>query len=129
MVTTTFDVTERLAARLSPLGEQKPELLAWILELLPAKVRSEDFALLFKYAVFEETMDFLAAAPTPGQIIEFKASAPVQDRLDDLLEKNREQWLSEEEAAELNAYAQIGHLMLRLKARARMMKQSTSPAR
>lgn len=118
MATTTLDVTEELTLRLGALRERNPELLTQILELLPAGMRSDDFIPLFNYAVCQETLDFLAAAPTPEQIRDFKVSAAVQERLDELLERNREEWLTEAERNELAAYSQLGHLMTRLKARA-----------
>jgi hypothetical protein len=67
----------------------------------------------------EETVDFLASGPTPAQIIAFKVSPATQARLDELLDKNREEGLTDAESAELDAFAQVNHVILLIKARAR----------
>ncbi len=74
--------------------------------------------------VFNEMIEFLAGGPTPQQIVAFKVSPATQARLDDLLDKNREDGLSEDEAAELDAYGQVNFVLLLLKARARPMLSS-----
>lgn len=71
------------------------------------------------YPVFDEMIDFLVSGPTPQQIIEHKASPAVQSRLEELLDKNREEGLTEAEAAEMSTFRQVNHLMILLKARAR----------
>jgi hypothetical protein len=48
-----------------------------------------------------EMLDFLAGGPTPEQIIAFKLSPATQARLEELLDKNREAELANEETAEL----------------------------
>ena len=70
--------------------------------------------------VFHEMIDFLAGGPSPEQIAAFKVSPSAQARLEELLEKNREKELTDDEAAELDLYEQINHVMLLLKARARL---------
>lgn len=69
--------------------------------------------------VFEEMIDFLASGPTPEQIVAFKISPTAQGRLDELLDKNREDGLTDDELAELNGYEQVHFVLLLLKARAR----------
>ncbi len=54
-----------------------------------------------------EMLDFLAGGPTPEQIIAFKLSPATQARLEELLDKNREAELTNEETAELDVYKQI----------------------
>jgi len=48
-------------------------------------------------------------------------SPTTQARLEELLAKNSEDGLSEEETAELDVYEQINHIMILLKARARTL--------
>ena len=67
-------------------------------------------------------MDFLASGPTPQQIIDFKVPAAAQERLEELLERNREEGLTEAESAELDVYELVHHSMIRLKAQARRMQ-------
>jgi hypothetical protein len=69
--------------------------------------------------VFEDLLNLLVSRPTPEKIIAFKVSPSVQTRLDELLDKNREEGLTTEERAELEAYEQLNALVVLLKARAR----------
>lgn len=72
-----------------------------------------------RHRVFEEMLDFLASGPTSEQILAYKILAPVQERLAELLEKNREEGLTDAENAELDAFEYVDHFMSLLKARAR----------
>jgi len=76
------------------------------------------------YPAFKEMIDFLVNSPTPQQITAFKISPTAQDRLDELLDKNREEGLTGDESAEMDVYEQINHLFLLLKARARSLLSS-----
>ena len=49
-------------------------------------------------------LDVLAEGANMERLLAFRLSAPLQLRLDDLLEKNREGTLTTEETAELDAY-------------------------
>ena len=69
--------------------------------------------------IHQEMTDFLATSPTLEQMIDFKISDAAQERLEDLLDKNREGELTEEEKAELDRYFQYRHVMILLKASAR----------
>jgi hypothetical protein len=68
----------------------------------------------------DEITDFLVSSPTPEQIIEFQTSEALNERLHDLLDKNREEGLTPEERDELNHFLEIGHLFIMLKAKARL---------
>ena len=69
--------------------------------------------------LYREITDFLAGNPTTQQIMAFKVSAAAQERLENLLDKNREEALSPGERAELDTYLQLSEWMTILKARAR----------
>jgi hypothetical protein len=122
MTTITLEVPDELATRLDPWRDRLPDLLSQALELLPGERPVSVVAPAMRYQVFEEMIDFLASGPTPEQIIAHKASAPVQERLAELLDKNREEGLTEAEEAELDAYELVNHVMILLKARARLTK-------
>jgi hypothetical protein len=64
-----------------------------------------------------EVLDFLVTRPTPQDILAFKVSPLAQNRLSLLLDKNREGSLTASEVAELDAYEQLEHLMILMKAR------------
>ena len=67
---------------------------------------------------YEEVIDFIAAGTTPQNVIDFRPSNAAQERLDDLLSREKEGLLSAEEKFELDHYLQLEHLMRLAKARA-----------
>jgi hypothetical protein len=69
--------------------------------------------------LFDEILDFLASTPTPQQIIAFKPSDTLQERLDDLLERNRQETLMPDEREELDEVLRMNHFMNMLVIRAR----------
>jgi hypothetical protein len=122
MTTITLEVPDSLASQLTPLRDRLPDILqqtvgAWTLPSPPNK-------LIKSFLVYEEMMDFLASGPTPEKIIAHKASRKLQRRLEALLDKNREEELTEEETAELNAFEQVNDVMSSLKLRARRALRS-----
>ena len=119
MTTITLEVPDELAARLLPLRERLPELLSMTLELFPAGLPLAMLGSQAMHPAFEEMIDFLASGPTPEQIVGFRVSPVTQARLEELLDKNREDGLTDDEAAELDVYEQINFVLLLLKARAR----------
>jgi len=68
---------------------------------------------------YEEIVDFIAAGTTPEDVISFRPSEAAQDRVADLLAREKEGELSPAERSELDHYMQIEHLMRLAKARAR----------
>lgn len=68
---------------------------------------------------FTEMVEFLSSRPKPEQILAFKISPHAQARLAELLEKNREEGLTQAESAELDWYEYVHDIMTRLKAQAR----------
>jgi hypothetical protein len=64
--------------------------------------------------------DFLGAAPTLQQIADYRLPDELQMRAHDLLEKNREGSLTDEERAEMEEFRQIDHLLTLVKAKARL---------
>lgn len=127
MTTITLEVPDKLAERLAPLRDRLPDLLAQALELSvneQANGSNEGAKININSPVYTEVLDFLASGPTPDQIASFKISHSLQERVEELLDKNREEGLDENEAAELNTYLKLNHLMILLKARAH---KATSP--
>ena len=68
---------------------------------------------------YEEIVDFLAAGTTPKDVISFRPSETAQERVADLLAREKEGELSSAEKSELDHYMQLEHLMRLAKARAR----------
>jgi hypothetical protein len=69
--------------------------------------------------LFDEIMDFLTSSPTPEQIIAFRPSAALDQRLQDLLELNSRDSLNVNERAELEEFLRVNQFMNMLKIRAR----------
>jgi hypothetical protein len=73
---------------------------------------------------FDEVADFISEL-NPAKIIALKPSATVQDRIDKLLLKNREEGLNDEEKQELERYLTLEHLISLAKVRARKRLNAT----
>ncbi len=126
MTTITLEVPDDLAIRLSPPQGGSPKLLiqALVMQSLDSLFAGQDAAngesrgADINSPVYLEAFDFLTSRPTLEQIAEFKISASLQDRVEELLGKNRENGLTEQEAAEMNTFLKINHIMILLKAHA-----------
>ena len=118
MTTITLEVPDELAAQVVALGGRLPDLLSKVLKSEPAAKKEKDNGVDCSLLLYREITDFLATNPSPEQIVTFKISSVAQERLDDLLDKNREEELTADETAELDAYLQARDLMILLKANA-----------
>jgi hypothetical protein len=79
---------------------------------------------MVSYRAFDEIVDFITSAPRPEQILSFRPSEKSVKRLEELVEKNQEGSLDEQEKHELQQYMLIEHLMRLAKARARQRLNS-----
>lgn len=70
-------------------------------------------------SIQDEVLAFLLSSPTPPQILNFHASDAAQQRLQVLLEANRQGTLSNEERAELDEASQLNHFIILLKAKSK----------
>ncbi|OIN58620.1 hypothetical protein [Arsenicibacter rosenii] len=73
--------------------------------------------MLRKPSVFDEISTFIAGM-NPEKVVQFKPSQANQDRLDYLLERQKEALLSEEDRHELEQYLIINRIIGLAKARA-----------
>ena len=122
MTTITLEVPDELAVRLDFLREQVPTFLEQTLNsLLREKYGSNGNSrpMSFDSPIYSEVLEFLASGPTTRQIAEYKVSPSLQDRVEDLLDKNREEGLTEQERAEMDTYVRVSHIMTLLKIHAR----------
>jgi len=67
--------------------------------------------------VYDELLDLLAESADADRLLAFRLSPERQARLDELLERNREATLSEEQSAELDDFERFEHMVRMLKAR------------
>ncbi len=65
-----------------------------------------------------EFIDFIAAGTTPEQIIAFRPSSVAQQRVEELIAREKEQMLSLDERSELDYFFQLEHIFRVAKARA-----------
>lgn len=71
-------------------------------------------------ALFDEVLDFLASSPMAEQLVNYQPPTALQQRLSELLHKNRSVRLTEAEAEELEEFLRMNRLMSRLRLKARM---------
>lgn len=105
MPTISIDVPEELSDELAKAGDQLPELLARSLRQPPLSAE-----------VYQYILRFLASGPTPEQIAEFRPTAAMVARLNDLVARSKLAVLSSLEVQELDEFDRIEHLMIMLKA-------------
>jgi hypothetical protein len=74
-------------------------------------------ATLDTHAVYDALLDLLADSADMQRVLAFRLSSSQQERLDILLEKNREGTLTAEETAEFDTFERLEHLVRLLKAR------------
>lgn len=72
--------------------------------------------------VYDELVDLLARNAKADDVLSFHLSDEKQQRLDDLLSKNRQGTLAPDESAELDSFEQFEHVVRLLKARMRESK-------
>ena len=70
--------------------------------------------------LFDEITDFLLSRPTPEEIIAFQPPERLNQRLHELLDKNKQDALLPDERRELDRFLHIDHLFTILKAKARI---------
>ena len=116
MATITLEVPDELAERLRTVGGNLPDLLSYALDVagIPGSSISGELS-----SPWNEALEFLGRSPEPAEILAFKLSDEAQDRLEELLDANREETLTPQERDELDAFLQIDHLFIMLKAHLR----------
>ncbi|MBP8002404.1 MAG: hypothetical protein KA314_26210 [Chloroflexi bacterium] len=117
MVELRILVSEEVALRLKPIRHELPALLQQIAFSLPSETVPDNPVDDTDNTppVYVEFLNFLVSRPPPETIQDFKVSAATQERLQELREKSDAATLSRSEQAELEAYAQVEHLMTLLK--------------
>jgi hypothetical protein len=120
MAAITIKVPEELVEEIRQNEERLPEILQLGLQQLHGNV------------VFEETtalLEFLAASPSPQEVLDLHASERLEQRLNELLEFNRTRGLNEGEQKEWERYEHVEHLVRMAKIRAQMKVASeTAPS-
>ena len=76
-------------------------------------------------SAFEELVEYLAKIATPEQILAFKVSDAIQERGEELLDKNNDNEISPEERVELEQLRQFHQVVSKLKAHAMLTLRSS----
>ena len=67
---------------------------------------------------YDEIVDLFARGASPAEVLAFRPSQQTQERVRELLERNAADELTEAEAAELECFGELEHLMQLVKSRA-----------
>ena len=113
----TVDVPNNLGLRLDPFKNQLSDLLE--LGLREMNIPSEsDFHSL------NEILEFLAKLPSPEEIIALRPSKALQQQINDLLEKQHNSGLNNEEERQWQQFEYLEHLVRIAKANALLKLKS-----
>ena len=76
--------------------------------------------------IFAEITDFLATNPTPDEIVTYQLPEDLQERAHELLERNGEGLLTDDERDEMFDFVRVDDMMSTLKAKMRLKLKTTS---
>ena len=106
----TLTIPDELATRLRAVEDRLPEIIELGLrEFLSAPA---------DYASLNDLLETLACLPSPEEVLALKPAPALQERIEQLLDKNRNDGLSGDERREWSRYEYIEHLIRLAKARA-----------
>lgn len=76
--------------------------------------------------VYMELVDFVARGSTAEEVANFRPSPEAQKRVAELLEKQRESQLTDQETSELDGFVQIEHILGLARAKAQLILAARS---
>ena len=71
--------------------------------------------------IYMELVDFVARGATAEEVANFRPSPEAQKRVAELLERQRESKLTEQETAELDGFVQLEHILGLARAKAQLI--------
>lgn len=110
MTTVTLQVPDHLAQIISTVNEQLPIVLEMGLSRF-APVSTQAYV---------EAISLLAQSPSAETVLAFRFSPEVEERIKELLEKNKKDLLSMAENVELDRLVQLEEMIILAKAKARL---------
>lgn len=116
----TLDLPDDLAARLSPVQDQIPQILEFGLRELQASPQDG-------FSGLSAVLEFLAGLPTPQETLELRPSDTLQAQIDTLLEKSRTTGLTPAEENLWKSYEYTEHLVRMAKTKA-YIKLNAAPS-
>jgi hypothetical protein len=111
MTQITLDIPDDMMKRLEPLRDELPQILALGLQQIQANPTQG-------FSGLAEILEFLAQLPSPQEILALRLSDKLQEEVDGLLEKNKEEGLTHGEQRLWQQYEFVEHLVRMAKARA-----------
>lgn len=105
MAKITIEVSDELSEKLAQVGDRLPELLALSLQQPPLPTY-----------IYHYILDFLASKPTPEEMVAFRTTPEMVERLQPLVGRNKSGEITPAEQQEINEYERIEHLIIMLKA-------------
>ena len=111
MSAVTLDLPDDLVERLRGVADRLPRILELGLRELETSSRSG-------FSSTSDVLEFLAGLPSPEQILAFRPSPLLRDRVSALLDKNRTTGLTANEEEEWQRYQYLEHLVRLAKAKA-----------
>ena len=118
MTTVQLEISDDLAERLRPVNSQQIERALYI------GLREINAVSQFRFVGAAEILELLASLPTPQEVLAIQPSRQLQERVSQLLEKNRTEGLSNEEQQEWQEFEYLEHLVRIAKAKAAMKLKS-----
>ena len=100
----TLDLPEELAHDLSRRKRQSAAIVSAGLREVKAAGRKQ-------FNGLTSVLEKLAELPTPQEVLALRASRPLQKRIEELLEKNRNEGLTRQEKEEWSRYELVEHLV------------------
>lgn len=114
----SLDIPDELALRLNSLQDQLPQILEMGLREWNADTQSG-------FSGLSEILEFLAALPTPEEILALKPSDALQETIQNLIEKSKTVGLTAQEEREWQQYEYVEHLVRVAKAKALLKLQAS----
>jgi hypothetical protein len=111
MTQITLDLSDELIKQLEPLQDNLPQILTLGLQQIRANPTQG-------FSGLTEVLEFLAQLPSPQEILELRLSESLQAEVEELLEKNRSEGLTQQEQRLWQQYEFVEHLVRMAKARA-----------
>lgn len=116
----SLELPDDLVSQLSPLEDKLPQILQLGLRELNAESQAG-------FTGAAEVLEFLAALPSPEEIIALRPSATLQAEINRLLEKKRTQGLTSDEEQSWRQYQYLEHLVRLAKAQALLKLKQINP--
>jgi hypothetical protein len=76
--------------------------------------------------IYLELVDFVAGGTTPEDVANFRPSIEAQQRVSELIERERESGITPEESAELAHFLELEHILRIAKAKAKLILANRS---